>query len=232
MNKTINLASKFKRPKSLTELVADELRREIIEGDLDLGASLSEARIAARLGVSRTPVREALHRLDLEGLVTTKPQRGTYVFTIDVKNLTNICDVRITLETAALRLATHHDPAGLASSLDTIAKKMSSAREEKDDREYLRLDTEFHQAFFEHTGNDYLLEAYQTIVSKMAALRHRLGGNEDHIERSYKQHLQIVTAVKKGDLKILESILEKHIGDKKGSYWRADNNDLLAPKNI
>ena len=70
----------LERPKSLTELVVDSLRREIVEGAVAPDESLSEVAVAKRLGVSRTPVREAFARLELEGLVYTIPQKGTFVF--------------------------------------------------------------------------------------------------------------------------------------------------------
>src|SRR5690606_4835503 len=92
---------RIERPRSLTELVADALRREIVEGELQLGAALSEARIAQRLEVSRTPVREAFTRLEREGLLRTEPQRGTFVFTLSAKELTDICHLRVVLEIAA-----------------------------------------------------------------------------------------------------------------------------------
>jgi DNA-binding GntR family transcriptional regulator len=209
----------IERPKSLTELVADELRRQIIEGDMELGESLSESRIATQLNVSRTPVREALHRLDIEGLVTTEPQRGTYVFTIDQKQLTNICTVRVTLEMAAIHLALQYDPEGLCNIWEEITKQMSAARATKDDRAYLRLDTTFHQAIFDYTDNPYLNEAYHTISSKMAALRHRLQSDADQLEKSYQQHLQMVEKIKEKNGSGVKSILEEHIGDRKGSYW-------------
>lgn len=209
----------IERPKSLTELVAEELRRQIIEGDMELGESLSESRIATELNVSRTPVREALHRLDIEGLVTTEPQRGTYVFTIDQKQLTNICTVRVTLEMSALHLALQHDPGRLANAWEDVTRQMSAARAAIDDRTYLRLDTTFHQAIFDHTDNPFLNEAYHTIASKMAALRHRLKSDADQLEKSYQQHLQMVEAIKVGNGVKVESILEVHIGDSEGSYW-------------
>ena len=81
------------------------LRREIVEGEFELGQALSESKIAARYGVSRTPVREAFACLGLEGLVRTEPQQGTFVFTIDRDQFAQISEARSILETAALRLA-------------------------------------------------------------------------------------------------------------------------------
>src|SRR5919106_7086535 len=93
------------RPRSLAEVVTTRLRREIVEGEFDFGQALSESKIAARYGVSRTPVREAFACLGLEGLVRTEPQQGTFVFTIDRAQFAQISEARSILETSALRLA-------------------------------------------------------------------------------------------------------------------------------
>ena len=73
----------LERPRSLTDLVAEELRLGIINGQIELGSNLSEARIANDLGVSRTPVREALNKLETDGLLIVEPQRGSRVFSLE-----------------------------------------------------------------------------------------------------------------------------------------------------
>ena len=84
----------FDRPKSLTELVTETLREWIISGELDLGSQLSEARVAKELDVSRTPVREAINRLEMEGMLVVEPQRGTYVFNLEADELAKLCALR------------------------------------------------------------------------------------------------------------------------------------------
>src|SRR5690606_5401144 len=85
---------KLIRPKSLKEMVADELRMRIIDGRLQLGAGLSENGLAAELGISKTPVREALLQLKQEGLVEVQPQRGTYVFRMAAEQVVMISELR------------------------------------------------------------------------------------------------------------------------------------------
>ncbi|MET1416006.1 GntR family transcriptional regulator [Roseibium sp. HPY-6] len=210
---------KIQRQKSFAEQVSDVLRAQIISGERDMGDALSETKIAKELGVSRTPVREAFARLELEGLVYTEPQRGTFVFTLNRCSLIDICDVRVCLETAALRKAAERDPAGLAATLKDIAKKMTRARKKGDDREYLSLDTDFHQGFFDHAKNTFLNDAYQTIAAKMACLRNKLGNHPDHMQKSYAEHLQLVDLISESRLEEAVDVLIKHIGRKEGSYW-------------
>lgn len=209
----------IKRPQSLTELVTNQLRQSIVEGEFEPDELLSEAKVAARLAVSRTPVREAFHRLELEGLLTSAPQRGTRVFTLDRKGLTDICEVRVSLECTALRLAVERNAEAFAHSLEQLVDKMTHARAGGDDKSYLNLDTAFHQAFFDHADNPFLDDAYQTIASKMAALRTRLGGHPHHMEKSYQEHAAMRDCVRNQDIDEATRILIAHIGRKEGSYW-------------
>ncbi len=210
----------FERPKSLTELVTQEIRDQIVNGRVELGGSLSEGRFAKELGVSRTPVREAFNRLEMEGLVRTEPQRGTFVFSLGTDELAKICDVRVCLETTALRFAFAADADRLHECLTDCTNAMTATRSKKDDEAYLREDTRFHQCLFDCANNRFLNDAYQAIAAKMAALRHRLGRHPDHMAKSYMEHLEIAQAIADGDLKRAEKILKFHIGRKEGSYWQ------------
>lgn len=210
---------RIERPRSLTELVSDALRREIVEGALELGEMLSESRIARRLEVSRTPVREAFARLEREGLVRTEPQRGTFVFTLSAKQLTDICHVRVVLETAALRQSTERARTALAETLEATVAEMAALRRSGDDAGYLRLDARFHDELFLHTDNAFLHDAYQTISAKMAALRNRLGAHADHMAKSFREHRDIARLVREGAIDEAEAVLVAHIGRKEGSYW-------------
>src|SRR5690606_32899272 len=95
----------IERPESLTESVIKRLRAAIVSGDFALGQPLSERQLAELLEVSKTPVREALAQLRLEGLVRIQPQRGALVFTLSQREVVEICELRQALEASALRRA-------------------------------------------------------------------------------------------------------------------------------
>lgn len=209
----------IERPKSLTELVTETMRDWIISGRLELGSRLSEARLAKQLNVSRTPVREAVNRLEIEGLLCVEPQRGSFVFELQPDKLAKLCDARVCLETAALRSALKADPSGLSARLDDIVGRMRRARAASDDSGYLALDTEFHQSFLEFSDNEFLNDAYQTIAQKMAAIRNRLGRHPDHMAKSFDEHVDLAAAVSAGDVENAVQILIRHIDRKEGSYW-------------
>lgn len=211
--------NRIQRPKSLTELAYEAIKQQIVTDELRMGEPLSEVKIAEKLAVSRTPVREAFARLELEGLVRTEPQRGTFVFTMDHEELGQICDTRVIFETGAFRQAFEKNAEGLLSALRTISQQMTEAMERQDSKTYLLLDTHFHQAIVDSADNRYLNEAYQTIASKMAALRNRLGGHPAHMEKSYREHLEMVELLAARDCTAFLEVLVAHIGRKEGSYW-------------
>ncbi|MDJ0858801.1 MAG: GntR family transcriptional regulator [Dinoroseobacter sp.] len=207
------------RPKSLTELVTESLRARIIAGDFELGSQLSEARLAKDLQVSRTPVREAVNRLEMEGLLTVEPQRGSFVFNLDPNELAKLCDARTCLETTALADAIDADAEGLHKALSDCVSRMETVRKAGDDSGYLALDTEFHQLFFDFANNRFLNDAYQTIAQKMAALRNRLGRHPDHMTKSFAEHQSITQSVGARDTDEALATLRMHIDRKEGSYW-------------
>lgn len=208
------------RPKSLTELAYSEIRSQIVSGTLALGEQVSEAGLAKDLGVSRTPVREALNRLEKDGLVHVEAQRGTFIFSLAPFQLAKLCDARVCLETAALVAAMTEQPAALKAALSRVVDEMGGARASGDDTRYLTLDTAFHQALMDCAGNDFLNDAYQVIAPKMAAIRNRLGGHRGHMAKSFDDHCKLADIAGDGDIETAQSILRTHIGRKEGSYWK------------
>lgn len=215
------------RPKSLTELVTQRLRQLIVSGELRLGEQLSEVRIATELKVSRTPVREAFNRLEIEGLLSVMPQSGTFVFSLEPDELAQLCDARVTLETAALEAAFLTNKQELHRALSVCVADMEKALAANDITAYLLLDTAFHQYFFDCCQNKFLNDAYQAFAQKMAAIRCRIGGLPDHIEKSFKEHRALAGAVQSGTLEETREILLNHIDRREGSYW---SSATIGPK--
>lgn len=207
------------RPRTLTEQVMTRLRLEIVEGDLAFGQALSETRIANRYGVSRTPVREAFALLDLEGLVRSVPQSGTFVMNMDRDRFDRIAETRLVLEQAALRFAAARDRDGLIIDLRRIVGSMSEAIVGDQVKRYMHNDTEYHQALFDRAGNPELDEAYQAIAWKAAAVRNRLGGSPEHMGKSYEEHRALLDAIEGGDGDRAQDILDSHICDKGRTFW-------------
>ena len=172
--------TRIKRPQSLTALVAEQIRDMIVTERFALGELLSENIIAALLGVSRAPVRDAFVRLETEGLVKVQPQRGTFVFQYDATELREICELRQVLETGALRIATACHRAGL---IEALRRPIEAAEREGelDPKAYQPFDTAFHDGLVRSSGNNELMDAYGRISGRVRAIRHRLTRLSAHV---------------------------------------------------
>lgn len=208
----------IERPPSLAESVLERLREDIVSGDLKLGELLSERVLAERLGVSKTPVREALAQLRLEGLVRVVPQRGAFVFSLSSREVREICEFRQTLETAALKLSMERAPKALLASLNKVVNDMERARRANDRKAYLAADAAFHTAFFDHCGNGCLSETYALHLGKISALRTHLAIKPSHTEKSFNEHRIMTDLVAKGDLAGCLAVLDVHIDRTKSTY--------------
>jgi DNA-binding GntR family transcriptional regulator len=200
---------------------------QIVQGDLALGELLSERVLAEKLGVSKTPVREALFQLRTEGLVRIVPQRGAFVFTLSAAEVTAICEFRQTLEAAALQMAYRRNRAGLIAGLSAVLGDMDTAWSRRDRRAYLRADTSYHEVSFAHCGNSYLRDTYALLVGKVAALRTHLAVKPLHTEMSFAEHRRMVELLEKGQIEAALSVLNVHIARTKTTYG-AEIEDIAA----
>jgi DNA-binding GntR family transcriptional regulator len=225
------MVSLIQRPASLTEIALQQIRTAIIEGTLPLGSAISEGQLAASLGISKTPVREALAQLRMESLVTIVPQSGTFVFTLSATEVVEICELRQTLEAAALRLALERNRSRLIEGLAEVCAGMDKVRAAGDEPAYLRLDSAFHEQFFANCGNRYFADAYARIVPKVAALRTHLATRPDHTRMSYEEHKQILHAIQCKRDKELIPILDKHIERTRSAYTR-NIEDIAAADRV
>lgn len=211
----------LERPKSLRELALEHLRNSIIYGSLKMGQVLSERKISEELGVSKSPVREALAQLRDEGLVSIEPQKGARVFSLSEPEVAQICDFRQAIETAAFELALSRDPDGLARAMTQVVKDMARERARGNEKGYLSLDTTFHHLIFEHAQNDYLTASYTRYIGKIAALRTHLAKLPQHTDLSFDEHDKIALAVQQGDMDKIKSLLKEHIDRTRQAYKSA-----------
>lgn len=224
--------TRIKRPKSLAETVLHQLRDSIVQGDLALGQPLSERQLADDLGVSKTPVREALAQLRNEGLVLIYPQRGAFVFTLSAREVHQICEFRSAVEAAALGLALARGADGFVADIDKIVGEMAAAQRRGDQRLYLSLDTRFHATFFEHCGNSYLRDSYERYVGKIAALRTHLAGKPLHTKMSFQEHRQMLETIRLGDVAATLAILDAHIDRTRQTYSNGIEDIVAADKRM
>lgn len=211
----------LERPKSLRELALEYLRNRIVDGTFQMGQVLSERKISEELGVSKSPVREALAQLRDEGLVHIEPQKGARVFTLSEEEVIQICDFRQAMESASFELALQRDPTGLAKDMDRVVRKMAAKKNQGDEDAYIALANEFHQLIFEHAGNDYLTASYARYVGKIASLQKLLSNLPKHTDLSFDEHKAIAEAVHNGDLMEIKALLAEHIDRTRKAYNQA-----------
>ncbi len=213
----VQAVKQITRPKSLFEMAADYIRRAITKGDLKLGQPISEGALASSLGISKTPVREALAKLKMEGLVHVFPQRGTFVFTLSEKEVIDICELRYTLESTALTFAFDRNREPFLAAVKKTVDGMRSAKIENDEDQYLELDSGFHLLFFKFCGNQYFDDAYQLIAARVAAMRTHLSLVPGHTTKSFKEHIDILQCIADNDVAKALKILDEHITRTKNS---------------
>lgn len=210
---------KIETPKSLAAIVADRLREAIIDGQFPLGAMIPEESLAASFGVSRTPVREALNQLQSLGLVTVRPQRGSYVFSPDESDVAALCEFRCVMEPRAAELARRHDRAATVAALKAAIADMEAACAQTDAVRYSRADTRLHEAFVDNCGNPYIQVAYATAGAKIAALRTHLSAPGDVLHpRGLEQHKRLLALFDAGDFLAFEALMREHVIGTRDSY--------------
>jgi DNA-binding GntR family transcriptional regulator len=208
----------LERAPSLTDRAADEIRARIVQGVFRLGEPLSEITLANDLGVSKTPVREALLELKRQGLVEVHPQRGTFVFDMNAKDVDKLSEQRAILEIAALRLASAHNAVKLQARWEEIVGDMDVALQAKDAVRYRTLDGDFHLAMFVLSDNPFLLEAYKLIAFRVQALRNRLSLDSALNKRSFKDHVELTAMAVGGMKKRMVALMLSHIGSTRTHY--------------
>jgi DNA-binding GntR family transcriptional regulator len=216
------------RRRSLAFDIVEILRSAITNGELVLGEALSEESLAAKLGVSRTPVREALNMLHFQGLVTVVPQKGTFVFFPTIQDVTDLCELRATLELKAAALAMERAADATLTDLQNAVEAMSEAQAKGDTLAYARADSQFHGAFLSRCGNKCFQAAYLLVSGQISALRAHLASHvSGEPMRSFSEHEELIDRFRHGDIARVQEILTNHIMRTLENYLKAMQSGAL-----
>jgi DNA-binding GntR family transcriptional regulator len=200
----------------VTDWVYEEIRGAIVDLRLEPGAPLREAAIASQLGVSKTPVREALGRLEQEGLVEATSFKGAVVTDYSERDLHEIYELRELLEGVAVRAAaTDADDETLAALRDVI-ERSRAARDAGDLTELAELLGRFDQIVFDQVANvriRSLIETLRAHLTRIGKLTEEIPGR---VEASVEEHAAIVEAIARGDADEAERAMRVHIGSVRG----------------
>lgn len=207
-------------PSLLIEQAADAIRSRIVSGELELGAPLSETALAVKLGVSKTPIKEAFLRLEAEGLIEIRPQHGPFVFDMGADEVRDLCELREVLEIAAARAAMRRRPAALADALEEIVVGMHEALRDANILDYRAMDRAYHRCIIEHAGNAVLMATYETFAVRIQVLRNRLTLDPVRNRRSMREHRELAALVRAGEIYRVGTCLSDHIRGGKAHYLR------------
>lgn len=195
----------------LRDVVFNTLRQGILRGLLPPGLRLMEIQLAKQLGVSRTPVREAIRKLELEGLVVTIPRKGAEVAEITPKDLHDVLEVRCALEALAVELACHAITDKELNELGLYLEKFKTLVPTGDINALAECDVAFHDVIINSTGNNRLIQMLNNLREQM--YRYRLEYLKDDATHPLliKEHQEIIACLQNKDTTGAKSVISEHI---------------------
>lgn len=202
--------SSFHHSENLSLKVADFLRNAIIRGEWEAGQKLNEFLIASKLGISRSPIREAFRILESENLVDIYSRRGTFVKNLSAKEAEEIYVVIHALERAALRLTVKHMDTAIEKELRSIVKQLQKDLKKNDPKKFLTFSMQLHHFIIKNSENSLLLKIYNYLQPQRERLRRFIGSEKSDIVESLKEHLAISKALLKRDEEETDRLLANH----------------------
>ncbi len=197
--------------KRRADMIADEIEELIFGGTYPDGARLDEHALAGRFGVSRTPIREALQKLTLSGLVTQLPRRGVFVRQPGPVELMEMFEVMAELEAAAARLAALRISDAALADLRAANAKCRAALEAQDSAAYYLENERFHQIIYAQSGNNFLLGEAQRLHRRLRPFRRQQLRLRGRLAQSMAEHEGIVAALERGDAHGAADALRAHV---------------------
>jgi DNA-binding GntR family transcriptional regulator len=196
---------------TLRKKVLNYLREKILSGAMSPDERLIETRIAKEIGVSRTPIREALHNLEQERLVKAIPRVGYVVTRMQKEEVEEICEIRVAIEGLAIRRAIERAQKELAKDLRKNILRQRNEIAKGNLRAYVELDAQFHEVSAVLSGSSRLLDMTQMLRRNMLRFRMQALYIIETALKSLKGHERILEAVEKGDPRAAVALLEQHL---------------------
>ena len=205
----------IEQPKTIRQKVYEYLQQAILKGDVKPGERLVESEIGKAIGTSRTPVREALHTLEREKLIESIPRVGYVVKGISKDELEDISEIRLVLETLALRWAYENDADGLTRSLQENVSRSRHLLELGDLKSFSEMDSNFHEIISKYASSERLQELTLSIRQHMIRYQVHSLHDIDNIYRAMSGHKKIVGALREKDINGALVNLNNHIKQSK-----------------
>lgn len=195
----------------------EELEQDIVTGVIKPGERLDEVQLANRFSVSRTPIREALQRLSMSGLVDLRPRRGAFVREISLSELVEMFDVMAELEGMCARLAARRITAEQGAQMKALLQACNEAAINGDTDGYYHANADFHSHIYQSSQNSFLAEQAKTLHTRLAPYRRLQLRVLHRMRQSLSEHQAVTDAILSGDAEQAEAAIKSHVciqGDK------------------
>ena len=195
----------------LREVVCETLRDAVRRGVLQPGERLMEIQLAEELGVSRTPVREAIRKLEMEGYVIMMPRRGTYVADLSIRDVNEVFEIRTSLESLASGLAAERITEDELEKLQRLLVEIGAHIKNGDMESIVRTDTEFHDLLYQASRNKRLVGIISNLREQLTRFRTTSMSYPGRLKATLEEHRNIVEALAQGDEKAARKAAEHHM---------------------
>jgi len=217
------------KKKSLREEVYESLKRSILHGKLKAGQRLIEEQLAHQVGISRTPVREAFHKLERDDLVTRLPKGGFAVREFTKEDVEEIFGIRTALESYAAYLATLHISPERIAALEKKVSESERALKDAEDEKVVDLHTEFHDLLYKSCKSKKLFEMINNFRDYFYRYRSALLHTENGMDASIQDHRGMLEAMKNKNPRLVERLVRKHLERGKEIIMREIDEGRMAP---
>ena len=215
---------------SLSGRVFHDLREKILSGVYAAGTELKEKSIGEELGVSRTPVREALRQLELEGLVEMIPNRGAFVVGISMDDIKDIYEMRSRLEGLCAKKAAENRTKEQLSVLEENVYLSEFHYEREHFEQILELDNHFHEMMYEASGSKLLKKTLGDFHHYLERVRKITLSSKERAKHSIEEHKQIVDAIREHDGERADNLAHVHIANTIANLEKQDLTNILTGK--
>jgi DNA-binding GntR family transcriptional regulator len=192
-------------------MVYEELKMQILTGAIRPGTRMMEVELAEEMGVSRTPIREAIRKLEKEGLVTIEPRRGAYASPLSTEDMVEILEVRQNMEGLAAYFAASRMTPDQIDELHEISKNYNAAVAEGSMEKMIKYDTRFHKFIVECCNNKILARMIEQLQELVLRFRYIYYDNFRRAENMPEEHQIILNAIESGDGDAAREAADVHI---------------------
>lgn len=197
--------------KPLREIVFESMREAIIGGVLKPGERLMEVQLAEEMGVSRTPVREAIRKLELEGFVVMIPRKGAYVAGISMKDVVDVFEIRTALEALAAGLAAERITEDELEQMERNLVRKAECIEGNDLENLVETDTEFHELIYKASRNDRLMTIINNLREQIQRFRTVSLSSPGRMKESLEEHKKLAEAISDRNISQAQALAQEHI---------------------